>query len=278
MYQRHRYQPRLSFPAGFILLSCLLTLLSSCAKTSDEGSFGGNDAQQLQRGSEIVAEYRKRDSAPNRHALVRMTITSQDQPEKVYEFEIWRKHSPEGTMTLLQVIKPESEKNVASLSTERKGEKSVTVTYNRANNEFEEFGADRQVFGGLTVQEMLGEWDRYESRLVGEQTLDGVKMYQVANTLKPQEISTIKRFVALFRSDNKLPAEAHLFDSQDKEIRTYRIKEYRTIEGHPTFWRIEIENHVRRNKLDLEVLNQSFNERLDEKLFTRENLKRLATA
>ena len=274
MYQRH-YQTTILSSICFILF-CLLIILSGCAKPSEQTV--GDEAQQLQRGSEIVAEYRKRDSSPNRHAVVRMTITSQDQPEKVYEFEIWRKQSPQETQTLLQVIKPETERSLVSLSTERKGEKSVTLTYNREKNEFEEVSADRQVFGGLTIQEMLGEWDRYESRLVGEQNVDGVKMFQVANTLKPQETSTIKRFVTHFRSDNMLPTEAHLFDSQDKEIRTYSIKEYRTIEGHPSFWRVEIENHVRRTKLILEVLNQSFSERLDEKLFTRENLKKLASA
>ncbi|HKZ81249.1 MAG TPA: cytochrome P450 [Pyrinomonadaceae bacterium] len=129
----------------------------------------------------------------------------------------------------------------------------VNVTYHPANNQFEEFDADRQAFGGLTVQEMLGDWSKYDSRLLGEKDVEGVKTYEIENTLKANESSTIKRFVVLIRADNMLPSEAHVFNAQGSEIRTYRIKEYRTIEGHPTFWRIEIENPVRHTKINLEV-------------------------
>ena len=236
-----------------------------------------NEETRQARGAEIVAEFQKRDSPPTRHVQLRMIIESPDQPQKAYEFEIWRKHDPGETKSLLHVIKPSSEKGLVSLSIQRKGQEPENVTYYPANDKFEEFNADRQAFGGLTVQEMLGDWGKYDARLIGEKDVAGVKMYEVENTLKANESSTIKRFTVLIRADNMLPAEAHVFNAQDSEIRTYRIKEYRTIEGHPTFWRIEIENPGRRTKINIEVLNESFNERLDDKLFTRENLKRLAT-
>ncbi len=101
-------------------------------------------------------------------------------------------------------------------------------------------------------------------------------MYEIENTLKPGESSTIKRFRVLIRQDTMLPSEAHVFDAQDSEIRTYRITEYRTADTHPVFWQIEIDNPVRKTRINLEVINETFNEKLDDAMFTRENLKKLA--
>ncbi|HEX8096859.1 MAG TPA: outer membrane lipoprotein-sorting protein, partial [Pyrinomonadaceae bacterium] len=146
------------------------------------------------------------------------------------------------------------------------------------NNKFEESDSSRQAFGGLTAQEMLGEWDSFDHRFIGEKEVGGVKTYEVESTLKPDASSRVKRFVTYFRSDNKMPAEAHLFDSQGKEIRTIYVREYRTVKERPTIWRVEIENHVRNLKMAVEVINQSVDEKIDEKVFTRENLKRIVTA
>ena len=261
---------------SILALFLITNMLAGCQQKPEQSNL--NAETQRARGAEIVAEFQKRDSSPSRHLQLRMSIDSPDQPQKVYEFEIWRKHNQDETKSLLHVIKPLSESALVSLSTQRKGAETVNVTYHPDKNEFEEFNADQQAFGGLTVQEMLGDWGKYDARLISERDVAGVKMYEIENTLKPNESSTIKRFTVLIRTDNMLPAEAHVFDAQDSEIRTYHIKEYRTIEGHPTFWRIEIENPVRHTKINLEVLNESFNERFDDKLFTRENLKRLATA
>lgn len=256
-------------------LFLIANMLAGCQQKPGQSNL--NEETQRTRGAEIVAEFQKRDSPPSRHVQLRMSIESPDQPQKTYEFEIWRKHNQDETKSLLHVTAPSSERALVSLSSQQRGQEPVNVTYSPAKNEFEEFNADRQAFGGLTVQEMLGDWGKYDARLISEKDVSGVKMYEVENTLKANESSTIKRFIVLIRSDNMLPAEAHVFNAQDSEIRTYRIKEYRTIEGHPTFWRIEIENPVRKTKINLEVLNESFNERFDDKLFTRENLKRLAT-
>lgn len=257
-------------------LFLIANMLAGCQQKPVQSNL--NEETQRTRGAEIVAEFQKRDSPPTRHVQLRMIIESPDQPQKEYEFEVWRKHSEGETKSLMHVVKPSSESSLVSLTIQRKGEEPLNVTYYPAKDEFEEFNADRQVFGGLTVQEMLGDWGKYDSRLISEKDVAGVKMYEVENTLKANESSTIKRFIVLIRADNMLPAEAHVFNAQGSEIRTYRIKEYRTIEGHPTFWRIEIENPVRHTKINLEVLNESFNERFDDKLFTRESLKRLATA
>ena len=65
-------------------------------------------------------------------------------------------------------------------------------------------------FGGLTAQELLGEWDKYDYQLLSEKDLNGVKVYEVEGNLKSPGYSIIARSVTLFRADNYLPAEMHL--------------------------------------------------------------------
>ena len=254
----------------------LLAPLAGCGRQSSEPQL--SEEQRRARGAEIVAAYRQRDGAPNRHLRLRMTSSLSSGPPDVYEFEVWRKQSQDETLTLMHVVSPQSERDLASLSIERRGRPSENVSYRRTTNEFQDFDSEQRAFGGLTVLELLGEWNRYDARLIGERDVDGVRMYEVENTLKPNEDSQIKRFVTLFRADTMLPAEAHLFDARDRELRTYRISEYRTIEGRPTIWRVEIQNHSRNSRIDIEMLDVNYGEELNRNLFTRENLRRVTAS
>lgn len=261
----------------FVLLFLLLCApLAGCGRQSSEPQL--SEEQRRARGAEIVSEYRQRDSPPNRHLRLRMTSTPASGSPDSYEFEVWQKNNPDETLTLMRVLSPQSERDLASLSIGRRGGASENISYRRATNEFQEVDSEQRVFGGLTVLELLGEWHRYDARFIGEREVNGVRMYEVENTLKPNEDSQIKRFVTLFRADTMLPAEAHLFDARDRELRTYRISEYRTIEGRPTIWRVEIQNHSRNSRVDIEMLDVNYGEELNRNLFTRENLRRVTAS
>ncbi len=121
-----------------------------------------NTAMRQQRGAEVVAEYLKRDASPYRKNRVRMTIAAPSEPVKVYELEIWRKQTPAETLTLTHVVQPADESDLAALSVERKGQPAINVTYVSSTDQFRETGTNKMFFGGLTAQELLGEWDKYD--------------------------------------------------------------------------------------------------------------------
>ena len=131
-------------------------------------------------------------------------------------------------------------------------------------------------FGGLTAQELLGEWDKYDYGLIDEKDPGGVKVYDVEGTLKPSADSTISRTRTLFRADTYLPAEMHLFNSEGKELRTFRVKQFRNLAGREAVWVTEIENHIRPTKITIESLSLEWPEKLDDAVFTRDRLKQLA--
>ena len=257
-----------------VLLLLLLFALGGCSREAPSGS--DNVATSRERGAQIVADYLKRDAAPYRKNRVRMTITSASDPLQVYELEIWRKQTATETLTLTHVIEPAHESDLAALSVERKGEPAINVTYVSAMDQFRETGTNKMFFGGLTAQELLGEWDKYDYNFVGEKNLEGVKVFEVEGTLKPGADSIIARTRTHFRADTILPAEMHLFNSEAKELRTFRVREYRNLAGREVVWRTEIENQIRPTKITVETLSLDWPEKADDSMFTRDRLKQLA--
>lgn len=269
---------KMSVAHAIPLLIVVLTpgIWTGCKTASETvGSGAGSESELRRRGEELVAEYLKRDAAPYRKSFMRFTIKLPNQPEEVYDLEVWRKQARDETNTLTQ-IRRGAEGAVASLTIERPGQETVNVSYVPVNNQFRETGTNKTFFGGLTTGELLGEWHKYDLKLKAEKEVKGVKVYEVESTLKPSADSQIARFITLFRADNYLPLESRLFNSRSEQIRVYDIKEIRTVEGHDVIWRTEVENYTNDGKIRIEMVSVSFPKTLDDAAFTRERLKEIA--
>ena len=263
--------------SGSVIWAVLFLSLIGWTGCKRETPAGADDAaMRHQRGTQIVAEYLKRDAAPYRKNRVRLTIAGESEPLKVYELEIWRKQTTAETLTLTHVVQPAGESDLAALSVERKGEPTVNVTYVSSADQFRETGTNKMFFGGLTAQELLGEWDKYDYSLINEKDLDGVKVYEVEGVLKPSADSIIARTRTLFRADTYLPAEMHLLNSEGKELRTFRVTKYNQVAGRDAIWVTAIENHLRPTKITIESLGLEWPEKLDDAFFTRDRLKQLS--
>lgn len=260
------------------VLTLLVIIVASVWSGCKRETPAGRDiaAMRQERGRQVVAEYLKRDAAPYRKTRIRMTITSAAEPLKVYELEIWRKQTEAETLTQTHVVHPADESDLAALSVERKGEPTINVTYASSMDQFRETGTNKMFFGGLTAQELLGEWEKYDYSLVEEKELGSVKVYEVEGTLKPGMESVIARTRTLFRADTYLPAEMHLFDSDGKEVRTFQVKTYRNVSGREVIWLTEIENHLRPTKITIETLSLDYPEKADDAIFSRDRLKQLS--
>ena len=262
---------------SFILVIFVVSLLfgNSCKREVSAPS-ADNNAMRQQRGAEVVAEYLKRDASPYRKNRVRMTIAAPSEPVKVYELEIWRKQTPAETLTLTHIVQPADENDLAALSIERPGQPATNVSYVSSTDQFRETGTNKMFFGGLTAQELLGEWDKYGYQLLGDKDLNGVKAYEVEGNLKVPGYSVITRSVTLFRADNYLPAEMHLFNSESNELRSFKVNKYGNVAGRDVIWVTEINNLSRQTKITIETLALEFPEKVDDAIFTRDRLKQIA--
>jgi hypothetical protein len=270
--------PSSNRPASHVLVCAVLLSLfvgTSCKREPSAPSVDDVAVRQ-QRGAEVVAEYLKRDASPYRKNRVRMTIADPSEPLKIYELEIWRKQSPAETLTLTHIVQPANESDLAALSVERKGQPAINVTYVSSTDQFRETGTNKMFFGGLTAQELLGEWDKYDYQLLGEKDINGVKVYEVEGNLKPSADSIIGRSITLFRADNYLPAEMHLFNSEGKELRSFKVAKYGNVAGRDVIWLTEIDNLLRQTKITIETLGLEFPEKADEAIFSRDRLKQIS--
>ena len=257
-------------------VSLLCLLFAGSCKRETSGPSEDVVAIRQQRGAQVVAEYLKRDASPYRKNRIRMTIAAPSEPVKVYELEIWRKQSPAETLTLTHIVQPADESDLAALSVERKGQPAINVTYVSSADQFRETGTNKTFFGGLTAQELLGEWDKYDYQLLSEKDLNGVKVYEVEGNLKDPGYSIITRSITLFRADNYLPAETHLFNSEGQELRSFKVTKYGNVAGREVIWLTEIDNLLRQTKITIETLGLEFPEKVDETIFSRDRLKQIS--
>lgn len=274
--QRHPRAFSTTFPVPAFAAMLLILAFAGACKREAPGNAGEDPAMRQQRGAQVVAEFLKREASPYRKNLVRMTIVGPSEPQKVYELEIWRKQTPEETLTLTHVLQPADESDLAALSVERKGQRAVNVTYVSSTGEFRETGTNKMFFGGLTAQELLGEWDKYNYELLGEKEFEGLKTFEVEGKLKPGSDSILARSRILFRADTYLPAEVHLFSSDGSELRAFKVKTFRNVAGHDVIWQTDIDNLARKTKITIETLNVEFPEKANDAMFTREHLKQIA--
>ena len=260
-------------PAIAFMALALALLTPGCAPNSNKESGVGSTADSPgNRASQLVEAFLKTDAAPYRKMRVRFTINAEDEEQKVYELESWRKQTADGTITLSQVIRPVEDSDLGSLTIENKGQKTTVVTYVGSRDEFRETDTNKMFFGGLTAGELLGEWHKYDFTFKGERA-DG---FEVEGKLRPGESSVVARLNVLFRAADSMPVEIRSYDTNDREIRNWRIVDIKRDAGGPYAARTEIENPVYKAKITVEILGREFPANIDGAVFTRERLKRIA--
>ena len=249
-------------------------LVFGCSRSSvDPGSSRSNSAASADRGDQIVAEFLKRDAAAFRKMRVRFTVRADGEADQIYEINSWRKQTADSTTTLSQIIKPDEDSGLSSLTFEAKGQKTVMVSYAQSRGEFRETDTNKMFIGGLTAGELLGEWAKFSFREGGEKEIDGRKMLLVDGKLKEGETSVASRINVVFRADTYVPAEIHMFDINDREIRTYRSVEFKDEPDHPYASKTEVENPIRKARITIEILSREFPLVIDDSMFVREKLK-----
>jgi len=264
---------RLALPVLNFALTFLLVNACGGSTVGSGREPAGTPVPADNRAEQIVAEYLKRDAAPFRKNRVRFTITEEGEPVKVYEIDSLRKQSGDETTTFTQIVSPPEDSGLGSLTFEGKGKETVVVTYSASRGEFRETGTDKMFFGGLTAGELLGEWNKFDYKLLGEREIDGRKDLEIEGRLKTTSDSLISRMTVIFRADNYLPVELHLFGAKGQEIRSIRTTKISDGGGRAYSARIEIDNLVYKTHIVIERLTNEFPEKIDDSMFVREKLK-----
>ena len=271
----------IKFHLIFSWLILSLCFFSGCRNSTDStnsppGSASNTSRSTDARGEQIVAAYLKEDASEFRKSRLRFTITSENEPAEVYEVEVWRKQTENEIKTLSHIVKPIEDSDLSSLAVQVEDKDTTLTSYVNSTGQFRETKGNKSFFGGIPAEELLGEWAKYDYRYVGEKNLNGADVSEIEGKLKPGKRLIAARMTAFFRADNNLPAELHLFGSDEKELRVFRIKDYQAAAGRNYVSKMEIENSINKTRVLVEVLSMDFPKQIDDSVFTREQLKKNA--
>ena len=262
---------------SFLVLCAALFI--GCGSRSGSGSApssAGTETATAGRGDEIVAEFLRREDAPFRKQRVRFTVAEESEPLKVYEIDSWRKKTNASTLTMTEIISPTDDKGLGSLTIEENNKSTVVVTYAQSRGEFRETDTNKMFFGGLTGGELLGEWAKFDYRYIGEKDIAGVKTWEVEAKLKPDINSIASKMTINFRTDTYQPAELHLFDPNGREIRIYRIVEFKNVGDKWYAAKTDVENPVYKARITIEILSREYPASIEDAIFSRERLKQIS--
>lgn len=255
----------------FLLFTTILA--GGCADSGNTTNDGRSANPVEDRGNAIVAEYITRNASPYRKDLIRFTIRSENEPVQEYELDVYRKQTENETLTTSLIRKPAESAGSGSLSIEIPGKETVNVTYSSARGEFRETGTEKMFFGGLSAQELLGEWTKYDYEFAGERIVDGLTRWEVAGKLKEGRRSVIESNRLVFDPHTYLPVEMHLFDRSGKKLRTYRGTHILSVADKPYVSKTEVDNHIYNTHITIDILSREYPASMDDTIFTRERLK-----
>lgn len=261
----------------FFLLAALAAAGCGGSNVAENTSNAPKNTGAAGRGSEIITEFLRRDAAPLRKTRVRFTVTSEDGSVKVYELDSWRKQADGETATLTQVVRPADENDLASLTIETPGKPAVVTTYSSSLQDFRETDTNKMFFGGITAGELLGEWGKFDFRLIKEETAGDHQQFQLEGKLKKGESGTVARMEVTMRADNYVPTQLRLFDSSDRQIRTFDITDFKSDDHGVYASKTTVDNPIYKTKTEIEILSREFPASVEPAFFTREKLKSIAT-
>lgn len=247
----------------------LALLVCSCGETPKAPEPAATATATPRSGEDIVAEFIKRENAPYRKDHVRFTIKDKEGTVEVNEIDVWRRQTGDTIASLSIVTKPQEDAGSGSLAIEEKGKPAVNIIYSSALDEYRESDTGKMFFGGLTVQELLGEWGKYNFKMLNESP----KGFEVEGKLKEGQVSVIDSMKVTFDRQNYLPVEMQLFDSSGKQLRTYKNLEIGNANGRPYLSKTAVTNHIYHSEITIEITSREFPETISDSMFARETLK-----
>jgi hypothetical protein len=193
---------------------------------------------------------------------------------------ISKKRAADGRRSLFsEFISPAEERDRNALITISPQGEIEGTRYIQSNDSFATVkgATNEDSFFGLTIQEMVdGQPEKYDFKLLGDETVGAKPAYKLEGTLKKGADSRFPRVVMWIDKDHYTALVAEFYDNKNELNRRVTINKSEQINGHWLRMNYTIENPVRKKKLDFDVKEAKFDQNLSDAIFTREHLKKTA--
>ena len=263
------------------LAVCMLSALAGCKndspsnlKPAETKTMASLDA------AKIVEGFRAANTVDRSTMKMKVKIQEADQSSREVALTTYRSRGPDGSqMMLIDFTAPAEERDRSSLITISPQVDIEATRYAQSTDGFvsAKGATTEDSLFGLTLQELVeGQPEKYDFKVLGEETLKSWPVYRLEGKLKEREESRFPRLVLLILKENYATALVEFYDNQKVLARRMEVEAFEQVSGHPVRTRFTIDNIAKRKKLAFEVLSASFEGTLSESLFTREHLKAIS--
>lgn len=264
------------------MLACALSIaLAGCDKQAN--NINQNASQSSTQPSvdvaQLIERYRALDDSRDSRMKIRVKIEGSSTGPSEVQMNIYRKRMADSSkVMLIEFTAPAQERDRDALITiSPQGEIEATRYIQSSDSFVSAKGAlNEDSLFGMTLQELVdGQPEKYDFKLVGEETVGSTPVYRVEGNLKPSAESKFSRLVMLLSKENNAALVAEFYDNHNELMRRLTIDRMEQVAGHWTRMRWTIDNLARQKKILFEVLEAKYDQNLSDAIFTREHLKQI---
>ncbi|HKS40215.1 MAG TPA: outer membrane lipoprotein-sorting protein [Blastocatellia bacterium] len=265
-----------------LLLACALSIaLAGCGKQTN--TITTNTSQSAQPSvdvAQLIKQYRALDDSRDSTMKMRAKIEGGSGGPPEVQMNIYRKRMADASkVMLIEFTAPVQERDRdAIVATSPQGEIEAT-RYIQANDSFASVkgSVNEDSLFGMTLQELVdGQPEKYDFKLVGEETAGSTPVYRVEGNLKSGADSKFSRLVMLLSKENSAAVVSEFYDNHNELMRRLTIDRMEQTGGHWTRMRWTVDNLARQKKIVFETLEAKYDQNLSDAIFSREHLKKLA--
>jgi hypothetical protein len=262
-------------------------IVASCSKvpSPDENrpapaaSESGVSAGVTPAASEIISKYESTDRSKDSTTRLKASVERQDasSPE-IVQLTIYRKKEPDGTEHyLVDFTAPAQERDRDALINVSPAGEIEAIRYAQSTGGFitARSATDEESMFGLTLQELVGgQPEKYDYKLIGEESHAGMPVYRLEGSLKPGAESRFTRTIMLISKENYTAPVIEAYDNQGQLARKLVVGKMEQVSGNWMKWQWTVDNQEQRKKVGFQVIDAKVNQNLPESMFARDYLKK----
>jgi hypothetical protein len=284
------YFPRKRLLFSLIAITALVLICDACSNKSNSNDSNATTANKEKSSSgpdaaSIIERYRALDNSKDSTTRIRARISGSSSEElaapRQIQFTIYRKHEPDARlMMLIEFTSPPEERDRDGLITAFPDGRVEGVRYVQSTDSFVAVNdpASEDSLFGMTLQELAeGQPGKYDFSLVGDDSYNGTPVYRMNGKLKAGAESKFPRLELLISKQSFVALQADFYDNHNELARRLTVSKSDQLAGHWTRTVWSIDNRARQKKIDFETIDGKYDQNLNDSVFTREHLKKLAS-
>ena len=265
-----------------VLLACVISItLAGCEKNG--GNLTRNAASTSAPSvdvSQLVERYRALDDSHDSTLKMRARIEGQDAGPPEIRMTVYRKRKADGgKVMLIEFTAPaeERDRNAIVMTTPQGEIEGVRYIQSGDNFASVKGALNEESLFGMTMQELEdGQPEKYDFKLIGEETVGSTPVYRIEGKLKPGAESKFPRFVMLLSKENNVALVSEFYDNHNELMRRLTVERAEQVAGHWTRMLWKVDNLARQKKIEFETLEAKYDQNLSDSIFSRENLKKIS--